>query len=122
MACTVAAIASGARDPMFRRERPQRGRLRQFHQFDVEAIGFAGPDIDAELIALSARVFDRLGVDGITLELNSLGGSRCRAAYRGPPEGILRGSHAVSGRGQPRPAGPESAAHTRQPQPGDGRI
>ena len=68
--------------PMFRRERPQRGRLRQFHQFDVEAIGFAGPDIDAELIALSARVFDRLGVDGITLELNSLGGSRCRAAYR----------------------------------------
>ena len=68
--------------PMFRRERPQRGRLRQFHQFDVEAIGFAGPDIDAELIALAARVFARLGVDGITLELNSLGGPRCRAAYR----------------------------------------
>ena len=68
--------------PMFRRERPQRGRLRQFHQFDVEAIGFAGPDIDAELIALAARIFARLGVDGITLELNSLGGPRCRAAYR----------------------------------------
>lgn len=68
--------------PMFRRERPQRGRLRQFHQFDVEAIGFAGPDIDAELIALTARIFARLGVDGITLELNSLGGPRCRAAYR----------------------------------------
>lgn len=68
--------------PMFRRERPQRGRLRQFHQFDVEAIGFAGPDIDAELIALAARVLARLGVDGITLELNSLGGSRCRGAYR----------------------------------------
>ena len=68
--------------PMFRRERPQRGRLRQFHQFDVEAIGFAGPDIDAELIALTARIFARLGVGGITLELNSLGGSRCRTAYR----------------------------------------
>lgn len=68
--------------PMFRRERPQRGRLRQFHQFDVEAIGFAGPDIDAELIALTARIFSRLGVDGIALELNSLGGPRCRAAYR----------------------------------------
>ena len=68
--------------PMFRRERPQRGRLRQFHQFDVEAIGFAGPDIDAELIALTQRIFARLGVDGITLELNSLGGSRCRKAYR----------------------------------------
>lgn len=68
--------------PMFRRERPQRGRLRQFHQFDVEAIGFAGPDIDAELIALAVRIFSRLGVDGITLEINSLGGFRCRAAYR----------------------------------------
>lgn len=68
--------------PMFRRERPQRGRLRQFHQFDVEALGFPGPDVDAELIALAARIFARLGVDGIMLELNSLGGSRCRAAYR----------------------------------------
>ena len=68
--------------PMFRRERPQRGRLRQFHQFDVEAIGFAGPDIDAELIALAARVFARLGVEGLALELNSLGGPTCRAAYR----------------------------------------
>ena len=69
--------------PMFRRERPQRGRLRQFHQFDVEAIGYAGPDIDAELMALAARIFRELGVDGITLELNSLGGPDCRAAYRG---------------------------------------
>lgn len=68
--------------PMFRRERPQRGRLRQFHQFDVEAIGFAGPDIDAELIALAARIFARLTVAGISLELNSLGGPGCRAAYR----------------------------------------
>ena len=68
--------------PMFRRERPQRGRLRQFHQFDVEAIGFEGPDIDAELIALAARVFARLGVEGLALELNSLGGPTCRAAYR----------------------------------------
>ena len=69
--------------PMFRRERPQRGRLRQFHQFDVEAIGFAGPDIDAELMALAARIFRALGVDGLTLELNSLGGPDCRATYRG---------------------------------------
>lgn len=68
--------------PMFRRERPQRGRLRQFHQFDVEAIGYAGPDIDAELIALAARIFRALGVDGLSLELNSLGGTECRAAYR----------------------------------------
>ena len=68
--------------PMFRRERPQRGRLRQFHQFDAEAIGYAGPDIDAELIALGARIFRNLGVHGLTLEVNSLGGSQCRQAYR----------------------------------------
>ena len=68
--------------PMFRRERPQRGRLRQFHQFDAEAIGYAGPDIDAELIALAARIFRELGVDGLVLEINSLGGAQCRRAYR----------------------------------------
>jgi len=68
--------------PMFRRERPQRGRLRQFHQFDAEAIGYAGPDIDAELIAQAARIFRELGVDGLALEINSLGGAECRRAYR----------------------------------------
>ncbi len=68
--------------PMFRRERPQRGRLRQFHQFDAEAIGYPGPDIDAELIALAARIFRELGVDGLVLEINSLGGPDCRRAYR----------------------------------------
>ena len=68
--------------PMFRRERPQRGRLRQFHQFDAEAIGYAGPDIDAELIALAARIFRALGVEGLALEINSLGGVKCRRAYR----------------------------------------
>jgi len=68
--------------PMFRRERPQRGRLRQFHQFDAEAIGYAGPDIDAELIALAARIFREMGVEGLVLEINSLGGPDCRRAYR----------------------------------------
>ena len=68
--------------PMFRRERPQRGRLRQFHQFDAEAIGYPGPDIDAELIALAARIFRALGVENVALEINSLGGAACRRAYR----------------------------------------
>ena len=68
--------------PMFRRERPQRGRLRQFHQFDAEAVGYAGPDIDAELIALAARIFRALGVEGLRLEINSLGGADCRRNYR----------------------------------------
>jgi len=68
--------------PMFRHERPQKGRFRQFHQIDVEAIGFAGPDIDAELIALTARLWKRLGLTRVSLQLNSLGTSESRRAYR----------------------------------------
>ncbi|MEK6805104.1 MAG: histidine--tRNA ligase [Pseudomonadota bacterium] len=68
--------------PMFRHERPQAGRYRQFHQLDIEAYGLAGPDIDVELIAVSARLFRTLGLSGLTLELNSLGGPDTRAAYR----------------------------------------
>ena len=68
--------------PMFRRERPQRGRTRQFHQFGIEALGFAGPDIDAEVILLAKRLFDDLGVDDLRLELNSIGQADERAAHR----------------------------------------
>jgi histidyl-tRNA synthetase len=68
--------------PMFRRERPQAGRFRQFHQIDVESFGFAGPDIDAELILLSARIFKTLGLGNLKLTLNSLGTPAVRAAYR----------------------------------------
>jgi len=68
--------------PMFRHERPQAGRFRQFHQFSVEAVGFPGPDVDAELIALGARLWQRLGVSRVRLVLNSLGTSAARAQYR----------------------------------------
>jgi histidyl-tRNA synthetase len=68
--------------PMFRHERPQKGRYRQFYQLDVEAIGFAGPDVDAELIALTARLWRRLQLSGIRLEINSLGTPEARRAYR----------------------------------------
>ena len=68
--------------PMFRGERPQKGRYRQFHQIDVEAYGFAGPDIDAELILLSARLWQRLGISRVRLELNSLGTPESRRLYR----------------------------------------
>ncbi|MBB3184832.1 histidyl-tRNA synthetase [Halomonas fontilapidosi] len=69
--------------PMFRHERPQKGRYRQFHQVGVEAFGLEGPDIDAELILLSARLWKQLGLfDQVTLELNSLGSPQARAAYR----------------------------------------
>ena len=68
--------------PMFRRERPQAGRYRQFHQFDVEAMGYEGPDVDAELIIMSARLWERLGIDQIRLEINSLGEPESRVGYR----------------------------------------
>jgi histidyl-tRNA synthetase len=68
--------------PMFRYEKPQKGRYRQFHQFDVEALGYDGPDVDAELIIMSARMWQRLGIDDIRLEINSLGIPESRARYR----------------------------------------
>jgi histidyl-tRNA synthetase len=68
--------------PMFRHEAPQAGRYRQFWQVDVEAVGCPGPDVDAELIALSARLWQRLGLAGLKLEINSLGTPESRRAYR----------------------------------------
>ncbi|HEX7747569.1 MAG TPA: histidine--tRNA ligase [Bordetella sp.] len=68
--------------PVFRHERPQRGRYRQFHQIDVEALGLAGPDVDAELIVMLARLWKRLGLTDVRLELNSLGQPAERAAHR----------------------------------------
>jgi histidyl-tRNA synthetase len=68
--------------PMFRHERPQRGRYRQFHQVGVEALGFAGPDADAEIIMMCQRLWDDLGLMGIKLEINSLGLAQERAAHR----------------------------------------
>ncbi|MEF8755464.1 MAG: histidine--tRNA ligase [Accumulibacter sp.] len=67
---------------MFRHERPQKGRYRQFHQVGVEALGFAGPDIDAEQILMGARLWDDLGLDGIALQLNTLGQPAERARHR----------------------------------------
>ena len=67
--------------PMFRHERPQKARYRQFHQIDVEAIGFAGPEVDAELIVMSARIWQRLGLESPRLELNSLGTPESRKGY-----------------------------------------
>ena len=68
--------------PMFRYERPQRGRFRQFHQLDVEAFGYAGPDIDAEMIFVSKRLLTSLGAQRLELNVNSLGTPQSRKAYR----------------------------------------
>src|ERR1700754_5025173 len=68
--------------PMFRHERPQRGRYRQFHQIGAEALGFAGPDVDAELILLARALWQALGLADVRLELNSLGQPQERALHR----------------------------------------
>ncbi|MEO5694399.1 MAG: histidine--tRNA ligase [Usitatibacter sp.] len=68
--------------PMFRYERPQKGRQRQFHQFDVEALGFEGPDVDAEQIVLLARLWKELGITGAELHVNSIGDAADRKAHR----------------------------------------
>lgn len=68
--------------PMFRHERPQRGRYRQFHQIGAEALGFAGPEVDAELIALAVALFRRIGIHDWRLEINSLGQPQERQAHR----------------------------------------
>ncbi len=68
--------------PMFRHERPQKGRYRQFHQFGVEAYGIATPDIDAELILIGARLWKQLGLKGVRLELNTLGSNQARNEYK----------------------------------------
>ncbi len=67
---------------MFRHERPQKGRYRQFHQFGVEALGFAGPDIDAEQILMCARLWNKLGLRDVTLQLNTLGDAASRQRHR----------------------------------------
>jgi histidyl-tRNA synthetase len=71
------------RGPMFRYERPQRGRYRQFYQIGAEVFGLPGPDIDAELLKMGLEFWRALGIDSlVTLELNSLGSGECRRAYR----------------------------------------
>jgi len=68
--------------PMFRHERPQKGRYRQFHQYDVEALGFAGPDVDAEHVVMLARLWKTLHLDGLELHLNSIGDPAERQEHR----------------------------------------
>ncbi|SEN31494.1 histidine--tRNA ligase [Nitrosomonas marina] len=68
--------------PMFRHERPQKGRYRQFNQVGVEALGFSGPDIDAELIVMCSRLWQMLGITGLRLEIGTLGSAESRALHR----------------------------------------
>jgi histidyl-tRNA synthetase len=79
---------------MFRHERPQKGRYRQFHQLGVESYGMAGPDIDAEMILMSARIWQRLGLQAVELQINSLGTPEARAGYRAALVEFLDRHHA----------------------------
>ena len=79
--------------PMFRHERPQKGRYRQFHQIGVEAFGIGTPDIDAELIFVTARLWRLLGIRGLELQINSLGTPAARTRYRQVLVEYLRGQH-----------------------------
>ncbi|MGE3773720.1 MAG: histidine--tRNA ligase, partial [Gammaproteobacteria bacterium] len=81
--------------PMFRHERPQKGRYRQFHQIGVEAYGMAGPDIDAEIILLTARLWRALGLRNLRLELNTLGVAAERESYRAALSDYFRGHDAL---------------------------
>jgi histidyl-tRNA synthetase len=76
--------------PMFRHERPQKGRYRQFHQIGVETFGLAGPDIDLELILITARIWQELGLEDLELQINTLGTSEERAHYRDQLVNYLR--------------------------------
>ncbi len=79
--------------PMFRHERPQKGRYRQFHQVGVEVFGLDGPDIDLEVIMLTARLWKELGLTGLELQINTLGTAEERAQYRGELVNYLREHH-----------------------------
>ncbi|MBV6418679.1 MAG: Histidine--tRNA ligase [Steroidobacteraceae bacterium] len=81
--------------PMFRHERPQKGRYRQFHQFDIEALGYEGPDVDAEMIVLTGRLWRMLGITRVRLQVNSLGTPASRAQYRDELVRYFRGHEAA---------------------------
>jgi len=76
--------------PMFRRERPQKGRYRQFHQFGVEAFGWDSPDVDAEVILLARRLWQAIGLNDLSLDINTLGSEASRAGYRAALVSYLR--------------------------------
>ena len=101
--------------PVFRYERPQKGRFRQFHQLDAEIIGTDSPAADVELLGLADQLLRELGIsDAVTLELNTLGDADTRDAWRAALGRPFRSAQGRSFRGQPRPADAQSAAHPRQ--------
>ena len=111
-----------ATGPMFRYDRPQAGRYRQFWQFDVEAIGDAGPAIDAEIIELGNRFYAEVGVEGVEVQVNSIGDATCRPAYIEELTGYYRGHVGGPAGDGARPARAQRPAPAGLEGPGDGRA
>ncbi len=108
--------------PMFRYDRPQAGRYRQFWQFDVEAIGDPGPAIDAEIIELGHRFYTEAGVDGVEVLVNSIGDPACRPAYMATLVELLPGAPRRAPTDRAGPPGAQRAAAAGLEGPGDGRA
>ena len=108
-------------DSCYRYEKPQAGRLREFHQFGVECFGTQSPLADAELIALASAIFDRLGVTGLRLEINSIGCPTCRAKYYDAPAQLLCCPQRRTVRHLPGSAGAQPHAHFGLQKPGSVR-
>ena len=101
---------------MFRYDRPQAGRYRQFWQFDVEAIGDPGPAVDAEIIELASRFYREAGLPGVTIQLNSIGDAACRPAYIEELTRVLPGAprRAAGARSAPGSSGRRCGSWTRR--------
>jgi histidyl-tRNA synthetase len=116
--CTTAASACTTSGPMFRHERPQRGRYRQFHQVGAEALGFGGPEVDAEVILMARSLWRDLGSSDVRLELNSLGQPDERRAHRAALIAYFE-AHADQLDEEARaPPAQQPAAHPRHQEPG----
>ena len=101
--------------PVFRYERPQKGRFRQFHQIDAEVIGAAEPAADVELLVLADQLLHELGIaDGVTLQLNTLGDAETRDAWRAALVAHFGQHRDALSRGKPGSPGTQSATHSRQ--------
>jgi histidyl-tRNA synthetase len=105
--------------PMFRHERPQKGRYRQFHQVGVEALGYGGPEVDAEVILMArSSIWRDLGLNDVRLELNSLGQPEERRAHRAALIAHFEAHSEQLDERSPAPAAQQSAAHPRHQEPG----
>ena len=109
--------------PMFRYEKPQKGRLRQFHQFGVEVFGLNGPDIDAEMLVMTARLWRALGIaDAVTLQIKFTGHLRIPGQAPHGTAGVFATAPGAVGRRQQAPSGNQSAAHIGQQKPANPGI